>query len=152
MEVGVNGNLGGGGGKQEKMCDLSLQNLYSVIPLVRYRRSQIQILAWRPTVPSLHAFPQYSQENSGLAPQIRPRSLPSTSFPIHDSLMILLFNTTDLQCELPKALVNKPPITNKAGEHQDPRYTWITSIKSVSFYGTNSTVLLLLLMYHSCYV
>jgi hypothetical protein len=37
----------------------------------------------------LHALPRSLEENTGVIPQIRPRTLPSTSFSIHCSRMIV---------------------------------------------------------------
>jgi hypothetical protein len=49
----------------------------------------IQILAVTTLTVVLPGFPQYLQENFKIGPQIRPQPIPSTSFLIHYSLIIL---------------------------------------------------------------
>jgi hypothetical protein len=54
-------------------------------------RSRVQLSAWIPAIltEGFRGFAQLLQENSGIGPKIRPRSLLSTSSPICQSLITL---------------------------------------------------------------
>jgi hypothetical protein len=54
-----------------------------------------------------YGFTQFFQVNARIILQIRSRPLPSTSFPVHYSLLILLFNVKFLQPEMLTASLNK---------------------------------------------
>jgi hypothetical protein len=53
-----------------------------------------------------HGISQYLQAMSRSVPHIRPRTLPSTSFPINHSLIILSFDL--MKSELLAASLNQP--------------------------------------------
>jgi hypothetical protein len=59
-----------------------------------------KILVRRPAIQTerLRGFPHSLQANTGIVPQIKPRPLPSTSFPIRHSPIILSFDV--IQYEL----------------------------------------------------
>jgi hypothetical protein len=67
----------------------------------------IQILARRPATLTevFRRFPQSLHTNSGIVPKLTPRQLPSISFPIHCSLIILLFGA--VYSDLLAASLNK---------------------------------------------
>jgi hypothetical protein len=70
------------------------QNSYFIFGSYRVRFS-----ARRPSIVIgvHHGSPRFHQENTGIVPQIRPRPLPSTSFPIHYSQSSYYWTLRDLR-------------------------------------------------------
>ena len=54
-------------------------------------RCPVPIAVGAPTV-MYDGFPQSFQANVGIIPEVRPRQFPSTSLPIHHSLIMLHFD------------------------------------------------------------
>ena len=123
-----------------KSCLWKCQFGYTKLTATYWTSSYASKLFWRYLFESwlwlplrtvvLPGFPQYLQENFKIVPQISPQLIPSTSFLIHDSLIILACNA--ILHEKLKAPLHKPQINKYINEGNLPHlYSNISQLRKL---------------------